>query len=336
MTASNINSSRIKHTNATRYKIAQKIRSWRLKRGYTLKDLADKTGINYHTLRRYEQGICGIPDEELQVIADALSVSLSDLLPRQKVLKENSCFDKSKIQWMYDFIGKYTKTRGRESRKAIYALTKSIRAEEENDVKAARIRMAKNMLKAGFATDIIYRATGLSADEYDNKEEKGSKRPNKRQEMKKWRIIQGYTQEELAKELGVGGPQVHYYEQGSTMFGERLWEIARKLSVDAKDLVLKSKEEDCCEDEDGEGEKELLSWARELQKINNQESQDELDTWVEFLSQRRQIYKEKIDKAEGIKVANNLLILGVSVDAISQTIGIPAEAIDLYHLKIRV
>ncbi|WP_264703785.1 MULTISPECIES: WO male-killing family protein Wmk [unclassified Wolbachia] len=301
-----------------RYKIAQKVRSWRLKRKYTIKDLANKTGINYHTLRRYELGVCGIPDEELQAIADALSVSFSDLLPRQKVLKENRCCDKT--QWMSNFI---EKTRGR---KAIYALTKSIRAEEESAIKAARIRMAKNMLKLEFDADIIYRATGLSVDEYENKEEKSSKRSNKRDGMKKWRIIRGYTQEELAKELGIGGPQIHYYEQGSTMFGERLWEIARKLSVSAEDLVT---EENCCEDEDtdSEGEKELLSWARELKKINTQESQDELDIWVEFLLQRKRIYKEKIDKIEGIKVANNLLILGVSADAISSITSLTVEEI---------
>ncbi|MFP3027516.1 MAG: helix-turn-helix domain-containing protein, partial [Wolbachia sp.] len=52
-----MNNSRIKHINATRYKIAQKVRSWRLKRGYTLKALADKTGIKYYTLLKYEQGV---------------------------------------------------------------------------------------------------------------------------------------------------------------------------------------------------------------------------------------------------------------------------------------
>ncbi|WP_353274104.1 hypothetical protein [Wolbachia endosymbiont (group A) of Ennomos erosarius] len=47
-----------------RYKIAQKVRSWRLKQKYTLKDLVDKTGKNYHTLLRYEQGTCGIPTKK--------------------------------------------------------------------------------------------------------------------------------------------------------------------------------------------------------------------------------------------------------------------------------
>ncbi|WP_353285319.1 helix-turn-helix domain-containing protein [Wolbachia endosymbiont (group A) of Beris morrisii] len=257
---------------------------------------------------------------QLKSLAEALSIPVRNLFPRRKVLKESSCFDKAKVQEMYNFI---EKTGGH---KAIYALTKSVRAEEESNIKAARIRMAKNMLKLEFDADIIYRATGLSVDEYENKEEKSSKRSNKRDGMKKWRIIRGYTQEELAKELGIGGPQIHYYEQGSTMFGERLWEIARKLSVNAEDLVT---EENCCEDEDtdSEGEKELLSWARELKKINTQESQDELDIWVEFLLQRKRIYKEKIDKIEGIKVANNLLILGVSADAISSITSLTVEEI---------
>ncbi|WP_264338861.1 WO male-killing family protein Wmk [Wolbachia endosymbiont (group A) of Cheilosia soror] len=293
-----------------RYKIAQKVRSWRLKRKYTLKDLVDKTSINYHTLIRYEQGTCGIPTEKLKILAEALSIPIRNLFPRRKVLKESNCFDKAKTQEMYNFIEKYKRIEGR---KAIYALTKSIRTEEESNVKAARIRIAKDLVKTGFDTEVIYRATGLSIEEYADKERD---EPNRGQEIKKWRIIRGYTQEELAKKLNVGPSQIHHYEQGSvTLLSERLWEIARELSVDAEDLI---KEEDNYED--GEAENELLSVAREYRKIDNQESRDELNIWVEFLLQRKQIYREKIDKIEGMKVANNLLKLGFSTDVISKII----------------
>ncbi|CQD11061.1 Putative transcriptional regulator [Wolbachia endosymbiont wPip_Mol of Culex molestus] len=172
-----------------RYQIAQKVRSWRLKRKYTLKVLIDKTSINYHTLLRYEQGTCGIPVEKLKIIAESLSIPIRNLFPRQKVLKENSCFDKAKTEEMYNFI---EKTGGR---KAIYMLTKSVRAEEESNIKAARIRIARNLVKAGFDTEIIYRATGLSTEEYADKERY---EPNGGQEIKKWRIIRGYTQSKKA------------------------------------------------------------------------------------------------------------------------------------------
>ncbi|WP_353272778.1 helix-turn-helix domain-containing protein [Wolbachia endosymbiont (group A) of Urophora cardui] len=302
-----------KHTTVSiRYQIAQKVRSWRLKQKYTLKNLADKAGINYHTLIRYEQGTCGIPTERLKVIADALSISIKNLFPRQKVLKENSCFDKAKTREMYNFIEKYKKMGGN---KAIYALAKSVRAEEESNIKAARIRIARNLVKAGFDTDIIYRATGLSIEEYADRESIGYTSQNGGQEIKKWRIIRGYTQEELAKKLDVGPSQIHHYEQGNvTLLSERLWEIARELSVDAENLINEYKENDC------EGENELLSLAREYRKIDNQESRDELNIWVEFLLQRKQIYKEKIYKTEEMKVANNLLQLGFSTDVISKIV----------------
>ncbi len=110
-------------TVSIRYKIAQKVRSWRLKRKYTLKDLVGKTGINYHTLLRYEQGTCGISIEKLKIVAESLSIPVRNLFPRRKVLKESSCFDEAKTQEMYNFIGKYKKIEGR---KAIYMLTKSV------------------------------------------------------------------------------------------------------------------------------------------------------------------------------------------------------------------
>ncbi|MBR9984227.1 MAG: helix-turn-helix transcriptional regulator [Wolbachia endosymbiont of Homalodisca vitripennis] len=312
-----------KNISPARYKIAQNVRSWRLKQKYALKDLVDKTGIKYHTLLRYEQGACGIPIEKLKVIAEGLSIHVRNLFPRRKALRESGCFEESKIEWMYNFIAK---TRGR---KAIYALTKSIGAEEESNVKAARIKIAKNILKAGFTNDIIYRAVGLSTEEYSDKESIHCTSENGGQEIKKWRIIRGYTQEELAKKLNVGPSQIHHYEQGSvTILSERLWEIAEKLSVNAEDLI---REKDCYEDD--EGEKELLSLARELKKINNQESRDELDIWVEFLLQRKQVYKEKIYKAEAIKVANNLRMLDVSIDAISKITDLSIEELENYAFK---
>lgn len=309
-------------TISIRYKIAQNIRSWVLKRKYTQKDLANKTGIEYYTLLRYVKGKCGIPTEKLKRIAKALSVPISNLLPPPR---EDSCFDKDKAQETYDFMGKYMKTKGREPRKAINPLTKFIRAQEESDVKAARIRMAKNMLKLEFDADIIYRATGLSTNEYNNKELVVCKRYKEGQEMKKWRIIREYTQEELAKELGVARSQIHNYEQGkSTFLSEMACKVAEILSVDAEDLIT---EEDYYEGEDEEAENELLSLTREFKRIDNQESRDELNILIEFLSERRQIYREKIDKAEGIKVANNLLILGISVDAISSITGLSRKPI---------
>ncbi|WP_264735467.1 XRE family transcriptional regulator [Wolbachia endosymbiont (group A) of Rhinocyllus conicus] len=121
-----------------------------------------------------KQGTCGIPVEKLKIIAESLSIPIRNLLPRRKVLKESSCFDEARSQEMYNFIEKYKKIEGR---KAIYALTKSIRTEEESNIKAARIRIARNLVKAGFDNDIIYRATGLSTKEYaDNREIRAKRR----------------------------------------------------------------------------------------------------------------------------------------------------------------
>ncbi len=51
-----------------RYKIAQKVRSWRLKRGYTQKDLAGKIGVTYQVVLQYEKGTRKISIEKLYAI----------------------------------------------------------------------------------------------------------------------------------------------------------------------------------------------------------------------------------------------------------------------------
>lgn len=86
------------------------------------------------------------------MIANALSIPIKNLFPRRKVLKESSCFDKAKTEEMYNFI---EKTGGR---KAIYTLAKSVRVEEESNIKAARIRIARNLVRQA---EVIYRATGF-------------------------------------------------------------------------------------------------------------------------------------------------------------------------------
>ncbi|MFP3025551.1 MAG: hypothetical protein ACEY3L_04635 [Wolbachia sp.] len=77
---------------------------------------------------------------QLKSLAEALSIPIRNLFPRRKVLKESSCFDEARSQEMYSFI---EKTGGY---KAIYAF---VRAEEESNIKAARIKIAKDLVKAG-------------------------------------------------------------------------------------------------------------------------------------------------------------------------------------------
>ncbi|WP_319803678.1 helix-turn-helix domain-containing protein [Wolbachia endosymbiont (group A) of Volucella inflata] len=57
-----------------------------VKKKYTIKDLADKTGIKYYTLLKYEQGVQGIPTADLKRLADAFSIKAGTLFPRRKVL----------------------------------------------------------------------------------------------------------------------------------------------------------------------------------------------------------------------------------------------------------
>ncbi|WP_255563526.1 hypothetical protein [Wolbachia endosymbiont of Bemisia tabaci] len=95
------------------------------------------------------------------MIANALSIHIRNLFPKRKVLRENSCFDKAKEQATYNLMQRYIQIGERESRKVVYALTQSIQAEKESNAKAARIRIARNLVKAGFDNDIIYRATGF-------------------------------------------------------------------------------------------------------------------------------------------------------------------------------
>lgn len=61
-----------------------RIRYWRLKRGLTLQQLDELTGIDYRLLSEYERGKVDPGASKLPAIATALGISVSQLYPRQR------------------------------------------------------------------------------------------------------------------------------------------------------------------------------------------------------------------------------------------------------------
>lgn len=59
---------------------SHRIKETRLKKGYTLDDFAEKTGISRTTLHRYENDSSSIPSARLLIISDVLDVSPAYLM----------------------------------------------------------------------------------------------------------------------------------------------------------------------------------------------------------------------------------------------------------------
>ncbi len=69
--------------------VGGKVKNWRLERGYTQKDLAEKLGVKYWVILQYEKGNRRISIERLYAIAEALSISITDLIPISKSCLED-------------------------------------------------------------------------------------------------------------------------------------------------------------------------------------------------------------------------------------------------------
>ena len=111
-----------------RYQIAQKVRSWRLKRGYTQKDLAGKIGVTYQIVLQYEKGIRKISIEKLYAIAKVLSVDIIDLIP---VSNEKICLESEEL----NLIREYKKINDQELRRMFCLLTKFAQVSEKSSKK---------------------------------------------------------------------------------------------------------------------------------------------------------------------------------------------------------
>ncbi|WP_353271784.1 helix-turn-helix domain-containing protein [Wolbachia endosymbiont (group A) of Nomada goodeniana] len=133
------------------YKVGQRIKEWRLKRGYTQEDLANKIGgITNQGIYEYEQGRAAVSLEMLDEIAKVLSISIVDLLPESTEDEELS-----------NLIEEYKKIESQELRDVlIKSLFEGIRVCKEKVREAKKIEVAKSLVKEGISVDIILQTTG--------------------------------------------------------------------------------------------------------------------------------------------------------------------------------
>ncbi|GFR28366.1 XRE family transcriptional regulator [Trichonephila clavata] len=301
--------------------MGKKIEGCRIIQGYTQAKLASKIGLTYQEIHSFELGCKPITVKESCIIAGALSVSVIDLLPGPTVLKENSWYEDEDEEILY-LTRIYGEIQDQELRKKLYPLIRFIYVSEKINQEEARLEIAKNLVKEGVSTDIICQVTRLSIYEYDDAEKEictDSTLYKVGKRIREQRLIRRYTQEELANKVGSTPKEIHDYEQGYTDIPiEILDKIAKALSVNIKALFLGLTEY----------ENELLRFTDECKKIEDQESRDVLNMVVRSLSEGMKTSKEKVKKAEKIRVAKDLVKEGVAIDIILRTTDLTAEELE--------
>ncbi|WP_341823798.1 helix-turn-helix domain-containing protein [Wolbachia endosymbiont (group A) of Agelastica alni] len=134
------------------YRIGQRIREWRLIRRYTQKDLANKVDLTLKEIHEYEIGYTAISFDKLYQITEQLSVNIKVLLPKTNEDSELlTLLRKTEEQELVNGLVKF--------------LSRSMKDSKEKVKKIEKIKVAKNLAKAGVSTDVILRASGLTADE---------------------------------------------------------------------------------------------------------------------------------------------------------------------------
>ncbi|WP_406719904.1 WO male-killing family protein Wmk [Wolbachia endosymbiont (group A) of Gymnosoma rotundatum] len=284
------------------YGIGQKIENSRLMRGHTQIGLASEIGLTYQKVNSYENGYSPIPIEVLYVIARVLSVDVVDLLPESVIVREDS-YEDEEILYLTKIY------ENQKLGKIVPSLVRFVHISEKINQEEARLEVAKNLVKEGVSTDVISQATGLSIYEYDNTEKEvctDSIYYRIGQRIREWRLIRRYTQKDLADKVDLTLKEIHEYEKGYTAISfDKLYEIARALSVNIKVLLPKTRES-----------KKLLSLMDEY---------GEQESLVKSLSENMKSGKEKVKKTERIKVAKNLAKAGVAIDIIVRASGLTAD-----------
>ncbi len=284
------------------YKIGQKIEDCRLMQRCTQAELASKIGLAYKEVTNYENGYIPITIEVLYVIARVLSVNVVDLLPKPITVREYEDEDEEIL-----YLTKIYENQ--KLGKIVPSLIRFVHISEKFNQEEARLEVAKNLVKEGVSVDIISQATGLSIYEYDNTEKEvctDSIYYRVGQRIREWRLIRRYTQKDFADKVGLTLKEIHDYERGYTAITfDKLYEISDALSVNIKVLLPKTRES-----------KKLLSLMDEY---------GEQESLVKSLSEDMKSGKEKVKKAEKIKVAKNLVRAGISTDVVLRASGLTAD-----------
>ena len=289
--------------------VGQKVKNWRLERGYTQKDLARKIGVKYWVILQYEKGNRRISIERLYAIAEALSVSIVDLIPVSK-----SCLE-DEGEEILNLIRKYKTINDQELRRMFFLLTKFVQVSEKSSRKSEKIKIAKGLVKAGISVDVVAKTIGLSADECVE-EKTGSIYYKIGKKIKEWRVVREYTQKDLAEKMSTTRHEISNYEQGRTAIPlDKLYGIAKVLSINIMDLLELTGDEI---------ENELPDLIKEYKEIESQELRHAL---IKSLFEGIRICEEKVREVERIKVAKDLVKGGISIDIILQIIGLSADQI---------
>ncbi|AAS14324.1 transcriptional regulator, putative [Wolbachia endosymbiont of Drosophila melanogaster] len=291
------------------YKVGEKLKSWRLERGYTQKDLAEKLGVKYWVILQYEKGNRRISIERLYAITEALSISITDLIPISK-----SCLE-DEGEEILNLVREYKKINDQELRKMFCLLTNFVQVSEKSSKKAEKIKIAKGLVKAGVSVDIVAKTIGLSADECVE-EKGGSIYCQIGKKIKEWRLVREYTQKDLVEKMSTTRDEISNYEQGRTAVPlDKLYEMAEALSINITDLLIK---------EGSKVKNELPDLIKEYKEIESQELRHAL---IKSLFEGIRICEEKVREIERIKVAKDLVKGGISIDIILQIIGLSVDQI---------
>ncbi|KLT22757.1 transcriptional regulator, putative [Wolbachia endosymbiont of Armadillidium vulgare str. wVulC] len=301
----------VSYTNSLDHEVGEKVRSWRLKRGYTQKDLAEKIGVTYQIVLQYEKGTRKISIKKLCAIAKVLSINITDLIP---VSNEKICFE-DKGEEILNLVREYKKINDQELRRMFCLLTKFVQVSEKSSRKSEKIKIANGLVKAGISVDIVSQAIGLSADECIE-EKTGSIYYKIGKKIKEWRLVREYTQKDLAEKMNTTRHEISNYEQGRTAVPlDKLYEVAEALSINITDLLI---------EEGSKVKNELPDLIKEYKEIESQELRNAL---IRSLFEGIRICEEKVREIERIKVAKDLVKGGISIDIILQAVGLPVDVV---------